>query len=140
MNNIEVKKLVEEAKLPVRAYPSDAGLDLYSLDTQEVLPGEGYKFSTGVAFNIPKGYYLHIHTRSSMARDGWTVVGGICDESYKGEAFVFLRNISNKPLIIEKGNRIAQAVIYPIALPHVVEVSDIGSSSRGIGAFGSTGK
>lgn len=137
---LEIKKLNPEAKLPTRSYPTDAGLDLYSVEAAEINPGEGYCFSTGVAANIPENTYLHIHTRSSISKKGLIVVGGVCDSSYKGELSVMLRNISNTIIKVEKFDRIAQAVLYPIFLPEVIEVDDIGTSTRGTGGYGSTGR
>jgi dUTP pyrophosphatase len=137
---LQFKRLFSDAKLPTRAYQFDAGADLYSRDAAEVKPGEGFKFSTGVACNIPEGFYAHIHTRSSMAKKGWVVVGGICDSSYKGELFVLLRNVSNEVLSVDKNDRIAQLILYPIETPLIVEVDDIGNSERQDGSFGSTGR
>lgn len=140
MKTLRIKKLHSEAIVPTRAYPHDAGADLYTIERRTVAPGEGYMFRTGIAADIPEGHYLHIHTRSSMAKAGWVVVGGICDSSYKGELFVFLRNIANKALEVNKFDRIAQFVLHPIVTPTMEVVDDIGDSSRGNGAFGSTGK
>jgi dUTP pyrophosphatase len=137
---LQFKRLFTDAQLPTRAYKFDAGADLYSRRNCVADPGEGVKISTGVACNIPEGYYAHIHTRSSMAKQGWVVVGGICDSSYKGELFVMLRNLSNDVLTIGVGDRIAQLILYPIETPEIVEVQDIGTSDRQEGAFGSTGK
>jgi len=140
MNTLRVKRLHPDAKLPTRAHSVDAGADLYSLESLTVLPGEGAKFSTGIAADIQPGYYLHIHTRSSMSKLGWTVVGGVVDASYKGELFVMLRNVSNKALTVEAGDRIAQIILYPVLIPTIEEVDDIGTSARGVGGFGSSGK
>lgn len=139
MNQVKVKRLFPDAQLPTRAYPNEAGADLYSRENIIVSPGEGAKVSTGVAFDIPIGHYAQMHTRSSMAKKGWAVVGGVCDCSYKGEYFVVLRNISDSTLIINVGDRIAQVVIYPIVTPEIVETDDIGTSERQEGGFGSTG-
>lgn len=139
MKQVQVKKLFSDSKLPTRAYPTEAGADLYSREILSVFPGQGVKISTGVAFNIPEGFYAQLHTRSSMAKKGWAVIGGVMDCSYKGEYFVVLRNISEEVLNINIGDRIAQVVIYPIVTPEIVEVCDIGTSERGAGAFGSTG-
>ncbi len=139
MNKIQVKRLFSDAKLPTRAYPNEAGADLYSRESLTVVAGQGAKISTGVAFNIPEGYYAQLHTRSSMAKKGWAVVGGVMDCSYKGEYFVVLRNISEEFLTINVGDRIAQVVIYPIVTPTIVETDDIGTSERQAAGFGSTG-
>ena len=140
MRDLKVKKLNSDAILPTRAYKYDAGADLYSMDEKVVEPGEGYKFSTGIAVDIDRGYYGQLHTRSSMSLRGWAVVGGVIDSSYKGELSVVLRNMSKQPLTVSKGHRIAQLVIHSIATPVIIEVNDIGTSERGSGAFGSTGR
>lgn len=137
---LRMKKLVPEAILPTRAHEGDAGLDLVSLESAEIKPGDGYCFSTGISADIPMGFYLKIESRSSMAKSGFCVVGGVCDASYKGELSVLLRNVSNQILRVNKFDRIAQAILCPIALPEVVEVDDIGTSTRGTGGYGSTGR
>lgn len=137
---LEIKKLVVDAVLPTRAFSTDAGADLYSLDTQWVFAGKGHKFSTGVAANIPENHYLQMQTRSSLSKLGWVVTGGVIDSSYKGELFVMLRNISGAPLQIKKGERIAQIILHPIVIPEIVEVEDIGNSDRGESGYGSSGK
>lgn len=140
LKTIGFKLLFEDSKLPTRAYAYDAGIDLYSREEKMVLPNDGCKFSTGVAIDIPEGYYGQIHTRSSMAAKGWVVVGGVIDCSYKGELFVVLRNVSDYPLNVKSGDRIAQVVIHKIETPAVVCIDDIGSSERNTGGFGSTGR
>lgn len=140
MNQLKIKKLHSDAILPFRAYPGDAGADLYSIESKTVEPGEGYKFSTGIAADLPDGCYAHVHTRSSMAKLGWTVIGGVIDKSYKGELFVVLRNISKQPMTVETHQRIAQLVIYPIYTPEIIEVRDVGYSDRADSGFGSSGR
>jgi len=138
---LPIKKLHPDAKLPTRSNDQDAGLDLYTINGYtEVHPGERFRFSTGIAANIPSGYYLHIHTRSSMALAGWAVLGGVVDSPYKGELSVTLQNVSNQVLSINKYDRIAQAVIYPIITPEPLLVDDIGTSSRNDRGWGASGK
>lgn len=137
---LPIKRLHPDAKLPTRANNNDAGLDLYTINEWvEVRPGERFKFSTGIAANIPTGYYLHIHTRSSMALNGWVVLGGVVDSPYKGELSVTLQNVSNDILTIKKYDRVAQAVICPIITPEPLLVDDIGTSSRSDRGWGSSG-
>lgn len=139
MKYLQFKKLQEEARLPTRAFPTDAGADLYSLTTGTVESGDGMLFSTGISANIPDGYYIHIHNRSSMGKKGFVLIGGVIDASYKGELFVFLRNVSKRPLTVNKFDRIAQMIVHKIELPESVWVDDIGTSDRGDGAYGSSG-
>lgn len=139
MLELKVKKLHPDAILPMRAYSYDAGADLYSMEEKVVESGEGYKFSTGVACDIEQGFYGQLHTRSSMSLDGWNVVGGVIDSSYKGELSVVLRNMSKRPLKVVKDQRIAQLVLHSIPTPKIVEVNDIGTSERMSNGFGSTG-
>lgn len=137
----KLKCLVEDkAFLPKRANPTDAGADLMSLDTLEIYPGEQKLVSTGVAVKIPEGYAGFIFNRSSQGKKGITIPHsvGVIDSDYRGEIKVILKNISEDPYKIERGDRIAQLVIVPIVL---CEFEDIwNDTERGTGGFGSTGK
>lgn len=75
MNQVKVKRLFEDAQLPTRAYPHEAGADLYSRENFIVNPGEGVKVSTGVAFNIPVGYYAQLHTFPLKLNSPSTIIG-----------------------------------------------------------------
>ena len=83
MSTLRVKKLVSEAKLPSRGSSQSIGYDLYSL--QDItIPGKGLAvISTGISLAIPKGHYGRIATRSSMAKVGVFVVGGVIDPDYR---------------------------------------------------------
>ena len=137
----KLKCLVEDkAFLPKRANPTDAGADLMSLDTLEIYPGEQKLVSTGVAVKIPEGYAGFIFNRSSQGKKGITIPHsvGVIDSGYRGNIKVILKNISEDPYKIERGDRIAQLVIVPIVL---CEFEDIwNDTERGAGGFGSTGK
>jgi dUTP pyrophosphatase len=140
MNKFNVKKLSPDAILPTRANPDDVGLDIYSLETIVIEPGEGTAIKTGIAGEFSPGYVGMLTDRSSMARKGFKLAGGIIDPGYSGELGVVLRNISKRPMIIEKGDRIAQLLIIPVLTPEVVEVDSLGESIRGNKGWGSSGK
>ena len=142
---------------PVRANPSDAGLDLRfnpANPCQEfgpvfaIQPGESKILSTGLKFGIPHGYMLQIMNRSGNAAKKQLMVGAcVVDSGYDGEVFVNLHNVGNNTQTIESGMKIAQAVLIPVVHARFVETSEnnlygwypITISDRGDGALGSTG-
>lgn len=138
---LEVKKLDPEAKLPTRAHPDDAGLDLYSLEECVLSSGERRGVKTGIALAIPTGFAGLIWDKSSVGvKGGIKTIGGVIDAAYRGEILVGLVNLSQEPYIIEKGSKIAQLLIQKVELPVVCEVSELDDTIRGTGGFGSTGK
>jgi len=135
---------------PVRANPSDAGLDLcYNGDLTAIQPGESKILSTGLKFGIPHGYMLQIMNRSGNAAKKQLMVGAcVVDSGYDGEVFVNLHNVGNNTQTIESGMKIAQAVLIPVVHARFVETAEdnlygwypITISDRGDGALGSTDK
>jgi len=137
---------------PVRANPSDAGLDLCfnpKDGTQTVLrPGESAVLATGLKFGIPHGYMFQIMNRSGNAAKRSLMVGAcVVDAGYDGEVFVNLHNMSSMKQVIEPGDKIAQGVVIPVVPVRFMETSaddpywyPIAISDRGDGALGSTGR
>jgi dUTP pyrophosphatase len=129
--------------LPTRAYPGDAGLDLYALDDAELGPGERASVRTGIAVQIPEGHAGLVLPRSGLARrHGISVVNapGLIDAGYRGEVEVLLLNTDRStPFSIAAGDRIAQLVIVGVHAPQVLEVQELALSERGSGGFGSSG-
>ncbi|CAJ0964293.1 unnamed protein product [Ranitomeya imitator] len=109
-------KIHEEARIPERATPLSAGLDLSALDVTVIPSGKVVPISTGLGCQIPKGHYGQIATRSSFALKGAIVVGGIIDADYQGEIKVLMLNLGTEPLIIEKKQKMAQMLLIPINL------------------------
>lgn len=140
MNKFKVLRLAPNAKLPTRGYDTDCGLDIYSLENAIVPPGGGVTLSTGISAIFEEGNLGMMADRSSMAKKGWKVSGGIIDPGFSGELKVVLRNISHELLNIDAGDRIAQLLIVPILTPEVEEVYELPKSKRGKNGFGSTGK
>ncbi len=141
---LRVAKLKDGARVPTRAHEGDAGLDLYACEAAHLGPGERWSVGTGVAVEVPEGHAGLVLPRSGLARDhGIALVNspGLIDAGYRGEVRVLLLNTDPANVFrIEPGERIAQLVIAPIALPEPVEVESLTESSRGDGGFGSSGR
>lgn len=137
---IKIKKLYPEAKLPIHATEESAGFDIYSLIDLTINPGEIEKVSTGIALELPKGFYLRIEDRSGLAFKGIHRVGGIIDSDYRGEIFIILHNTKKEPYKIEKHDRIAQGIITPSYIAEFINVENLSETVRGEGGFHSTGK
>jgi dUTP pyrophosphatase len=137
---VRVKKLKEEAKVPEFAHQADAGMDLYSVESYTLDPGEVRVFDTGIAVELPEGYTAFAKDRSSMASKNVHVLAGVLDSGYRGEWGTTLVNHSDQPVEIEKHQKIAQFVVLPIPEVEIEEVENLSDSKRGQGGFGSTGK
>ena len=138
---------------PVRANPSDAGLDLRFTPEDDgaficIKPGESKNLPTGLKFGIPHGYMLQVMNRSGNAAKKQLMVGAcVVDSGYGGEVFVNLHNIGSEEQIVHPGDKIAQAVVIPVVPVRFLETNNdnlydwwpITISSRGDGALGSTG-
>lgn len=139
-SSIAILRVSQEATLPTRAHPDDAGLDLYNLEDILLEAGEGKVARTGIALALPPQHVGLVADRSSLAKKGIKTAGGIIDAGYRGEIHIVLWNISGSPVHLKKGERIAQLLIIPIATPAVTEVTTLDDTSRGTKGFGSTGK
>lgn len=138
---IKIKKLNPEAKLPNYAHPGDVGMDLYSLEDYTIQPGERHFFYNGFALEFESGYAAIIKDKSSLPKEGGLhTMGGVFDAGYRGEYNVLLINLGSEPYHVQKGQKIAQLLIVPVAIAELTEVSELSESSRGVGGFGSTGK
>jgi len=168
MLELKVKKLDERAQLPTKNNISDAGFDLYACcwSDKEIYTGKTVKINTGIALEIPAGYYGQIFDRSSMGAKGIHVHGGVIDSSYRGEIAVCLQNtnidteeftihstngdnehsyekyraIDPDRYTIKHGDKIAQIVLLPVPAVQVVEVTELSDSDRGDKGFGSSGR
>ena len=140
---LRVRRLDGRAQLPTRAYPGDAGLDLYALEEAVLGPGERSSVRTGIAVEIPGGEAGLVLPRSGLAaRHGIALVNapGLIDAGYRGEIRVLLLNTDrDAAFTISPGDRIAQLVLVKVEAPEVVEVEALELSERGAGGFGSSG-
>src|SRR3989338_2228449 len=140
MLEVKIKRLNPEAKLPSYAHHGDVGLDLYSLEEATIPPGGHHRFYNGFALEFPEGYAAIVKDKSSISKAGLHSMGGGYDAGFRGEYNVHLVNLSEKPYTFEKGDKVAQLVIIPVAHAKLVEVDTLTDSSRGMGQFGSTGR
>jgi dUTP pyrophosphatase len=142
--DLRVAKLKDNAVIPTRANPGDAGLDLYSTEPAHLGPGERWSVGTGIALEIPEGHAGLVLPRSGLAREhGIALVNapGLIDAGYRGEVRVLLLNTDPAETVrIEAGARIAQLVVTPVAIAAPVEVTELSDSARGEGGFGSSGR
>lgn len=139
---LKVKRLHPDAVLPTRGTPGSAGLDLYAIEDVEIQPDGIGEMHTGLAMEIPPGYFGLFLTRSSTGKKMVRLSAGAnaADEDYRGELMVYLTNDGIYPWPVHKGDRVAQIVITPY-LPCVVrEVDELSETQRGAGGFGSTGR
>lgn len=141
---INVKKLNENAKLPMYATKSSAGGDLYAfLDSDVTIKqGETKIIKTGLAFAIPEGYMGLVYARSGLSiKEGLAPANkvGVIDADYRGELMVALYNQSSSDKIVKNGDRIAQFIIAPYIKADYEIVEDLDETTRGAGGFGSTG-
>ena len=140
---LSLLKLDRELPTPKRAHPDDAGLDLHARNPLELDPGQRSTVDTGVALAIPPGYAGLLLPRSGLAsRYGIGVVNGpgLIDAGYRGEIRVVLVNLGERRVSIARGDRIAQLLIVPIALPQIEIVETLDATERGPGGFGSSGR
>ena len=134
----------EGLPLPQLATPGSAGVDLSAAveSPQVVGPGERLLVPTGFAIAVPEGYEAQVRPRSGLAlRHGIVLPNapGTIDSDYRGEVKVIVMNAGTEPFRIQRGDRIAQLVIAPVARVSFVESDRLPSTERGAGGFGHTG-
>jgi dUTP pyrophosphatase len=136
--------LDERAVLPARGHAGDAGLDLVSVEAVDLPPGGRARVRTGIAIELPPGHAGLVVPRSGLAaRHGVTVLNapGLIDAGYRGEVAVLLVNTDPEAgYRVEPGDRIAQLVVVPVALPEPEPAAALTATARGEGGFGSTGR
>ena len=138
---IKIQKLHPDAIIPKPAHASDAAVDLHTIEDYELQPNERKLFKTGLALQLPEDYVSLIWPRSGLAnKRGIDVLAGVIDAGYRGDYGVILLNTGAVPLVVKKGERIAQLLIQKKYLPEFVEVDSLDESERGLGSFGSSGK
>lgn len=140
---ILVTRLDPEIPLPSYAHPGDAGADLATTADVTLEPGERVTVGTGIAVALPAGYAAFVHPRSGLAhRLGVSIVNapGTVDAGYRGEIKVCLINHdTSRPVRFFRGDRIAQLVIQQVSRAAFVPVTELPTSTRGSGGYGSTG-
>ena len=141
MSVLRVKRLSENAVLPVRGSGLAAGYDLASAE-DIVVPARGKAIAkTDLAMAIPLGHYGRIAPRSGFSWKKHTDIGaGVIDADYRGNVGVVIFNHSDEDISVSQGDRVAQLIIEQISTPVVEDVEgDLDDTQRGEGGFGSTG-
>ena len=142
---LKFTKIHPDSVEPKYNYESDSGFDLHSTEDLEVGPFGRILVPTGLRFDIPMGHEIQVRPKSGLAlKQGLMVLNspGTVDEGYTGEVQVIIFNTNKEQFKINKGMKIAQAVLskcYPGRNVNLVKVDKIESKDRGENGFGSTG-
>lgn len=145
IENINVKKLNDLAKLPTRGSEYAAGYDLYAATSYniEIQPHTTVKIGTGLSFELPQGTFAAIFPRSGIAtKRGLRPANcvGVVDSDYRGEVIVALHNDTDEVQNIEPQERIAQMILLPFVEMSFNEVDELSDTARGEGGFGDSGR
>lgn len=136
-----VKVMLDEgARMPTRAHPTDAGLDIYAPASAYIRGRDSVTFDTGVHIAIPEGYVGLLMSKSGLNVKHGITSEGVIDAGYTGSICVKLYNNSNKDYIVEEGDKISQLVIVPVLLAEPIRVDKLEDTERGDNGFGSTGR
>lgn len=142
---VKVKRLRDKAKMPVFGSKLAAGADLHACldyDLVSIAAHNTMKIPTGLAVEIPTGYFGAIFARSGLAaKSGLRPANcvGVVDADFRGEVMVALHNDTDLNQVVENGERIAQLVILPYAYAEYMECDELSETERGDGGFGSSG-
>lgn len=158
MLELKIKRLSETATIPTKAHSTDACFDLYAdigyttaryvdslrevPDSIIIRPHETIKVHTGIATNIPHGYWGAVFARSGLAtKQGLRPAQGVpvIDEPYTGEWLIPLHNDTDEDKIVHHGDRIAQFMLLPWYETTITEVDELEATDRGSRGFGSSG-
>ena len=146
IRSILVRRLPHGAGLDLPAYATQgaAGMDLLAAVIEPVIiaPGARALIPTGLAVALPPGHELQIRPRSGLALKHGIIVPnspGTIDEDYRGEIGVILLNAGSEPFTVERGMRVAQAVLSPVLRAAWQESETLDDTARSAGGFGSTG-
>ena len=137
---LQIKKLHPDAKLPTFAHPTDAGMDLCTIEKFTIQPGQHKVVSTGLAMVVPDGFVALVWDKGGVANKRHIkTVGGVFDAEYRGEYLIGLFNFGGESQSFEVGDKIAQLLIQKVEHPVIVEIAELDNTVRGEGRFGSTG-
>lgn len=143
-NNINIKLIDENAKIPTKGTQESAGYDLYNNSNEEIQiqPHETVLIKTGIATEIPEGYFGAIFPRSGLStKRGLGLINsvGVIDSDFRAEILVPLHNFSNKVQSVTPKERIAQLILLKYENINFNVVDNLSDTQRGLGGFGSTG-
>ena len=127
-------------ELLTRAYPGDAGFDLYCQGEHRIGPGESIDVPLGVRVQLPEGWWGLLTGRSSTLRKrGLLVAQGVIDQGYRGPLYAYVHNMTEEMVRVRDGERLAQLIPLPLFPGGTVLVDDLDDHARGTQGFGSSG-
>jgi len=162
MFKIEVEVL-EGGKLPCKAHKTDAGFDVFATEDIRLCPGQILKHPLNIRMKLPQGTWARIETKSGLGSKGHFVYAGVIDETYRGIPHAIMTNLqwgmpwedsedgthlvisqnpSPVPILIKKGDKLAQVTMNPHSNEYfIVQVDKVDTDTdRGTGGFGSSGR
>ena len=140
---LKFKKVHQDVPTPIFATSGSAAFDVTSTLCGSVWSNTSRVFPTGLKFEIPEGYRLEVHVRSSLGFKSDVRLSnctGIIDADYRGELMVKLFNDGEQAFHVKAGDRIAQCILVKNEVFELKEVDTLSTTNRGEGGFGSTGK
>jgi dUTP pyrophosphatase len=149
MVSLKIKKVHKDAVIPKYMTDGAAGFDLTAVTLKINKEQHTFEYGLGLAFEIPKGYYLDVRPRSSIKNVDLMLTNscGVIDSDYRGEvSAVFKCNAEMKimsnvePVIYNVGDRVVQAILKKHEMADIIEVEELSKTERGEGGYGSTGK
>lgn len=137
-------RAADDLGMPSYETPGSSGMDVRAaVDTDVIIaPGSRALIPTGFAVAIPRGYEIQVRPRSGLAvKQGLTLPNtpGTIDSDYRGEVKIAMINLGEEPVVVNRGDRIAQLVVAPVITAVLQVVSELDSTERGGGGFGHTG-
>ena len=137
---IKIKKLSEDAKVPVYGTEHAAGFDIYSVEDYTLKPGETYAVHSGIAMEIPIGKFVALWDRGGMGFKALHRFAGVIDSDFRGEWRIIINNHKSEPYEIKKGDKIVQGILQDYYKAEFEEVNHLEDSERGEDWNNSTGK
>ena len=147
--NIKFKKLTETAITPFKAHATDAGFDLFASEDKIIKNGYTKVVSTGIALELPDGYFADVRPRSGLtSKTALRVHLGTVDSDYRGDIGIICENANHidnhgvnrdTTIRIKEGDKIGQLVIQKLPEVYLTEANELNDSQRGANGFGSTG-
>jgi dUTP pyrophosphatase len=142
MNPVLRVVLEDGAALPCYQTDGAAGLDVCCAEAFSLAPLERRLIKTGLRIAVPTGYEAQVRPRSGLAvRHGIAMVNapGTIDSDYRGEVCLLLINLGADAVEFNRGERVGQLVVCPVARATLEIVEELDETNRGEGGFGSTG-
>ena len=147
--NVKFKKLTETAITPFKANATDAGFDLFANEDKIIKKGYTKVVSTGIALELPDGYFADVRPRSGLtSKTALRVHLGTVDSDYRGDIGIICENANHidnhgvnrdTTIRIKEGDKIGQLVIQKLPEVYLTEADELNDSQRGANGFGSTG-